>query len=124
MAVHCCTGWCWHWQRGWRQRVCHWCWNHASAGVGTFVGLHTTLLVDACPSMAVHCLHHTGVGLGVFIDWHIHCSDVGSFVVFVEVVDKPYSCGGVVSGLRTRQDGGVIVAVACLLALTLSLVQL
>ena len=67
----------------------------------SLVGLCIVLLVDAHLFMAVHHLHHTGVGLGVFIGWWVCSSDVGSFVVFVDVVGR--SCGGVASGLMTGQ---------------------
>jgi len=92
--------------------------------VHSLVGLCVVLLVDAHPFVAVRRLHHAGVGLGVFVGWRVCSSDVGSFVVFVDVVGRSYSCGGVASGLVTRQDGGVIVAVTYLLALTSPLVQL
>ena len=67
------------------------------------VGLCIVLLVDAHPFLVVRCLHHAGVGLGVFIGWRVCSSDVGSFMVFVDVGGRSYSCGGVASGLVTGQ---------------------
>ena len=69
----------------------------------SLVGLCIVLLVDAHLFVAVRCLHHAGVGLGVFVGWRVCSSDVGSFMVFVDVVGRSYSCGRVASGLVTGQ---------------------
>ena len=71
--------------------------------VHSLVGLCIVLLVDAHPFVAVRHLHHAGMGLGVFVGWCICSSDVGSFMVFIDVVGRSYSCGGVASGLVTGQ---------------------
>ena len=69
----------------------------------SLVGLCIVLLVDAHLFVAVRRLHHAGMGLGVFVCWRVCSSDVGSFMVFIDVVGRSYSCGGVASRLVTGQ---------------------